>query len=59
MTARAKTLHRPADLVAAGLAPPDRLAALGEVAARYAVAITPAMTELIDAADPAEAAAPA
>jgi lysine 2,3-aminomutase len=54
MTMPAKTLHRPADLIDAGLAPPDRLAALGEVAARYAVAITPAITGLIDAADPAD-----
>jgi lysine 2,3-aminomutase len=54
MTSRTKTLHRPADLVEAGLVPPERLDALGAVAARYAVAITPAMTELIDAADAAD-----
>ena len=39
-TAR-KILHRPAELVEAGLVPPERRAALETVAARYAVAITP------------------
>jgi lysine 2,3-aminomutase len=34
------------------LVPTDRTAALQEVAARYAVAITPAMAELIDPSDP-------
>jgi lysine 2,3-aminomutase len=34
------------------LVPRERLDALAEVAARYAVAITPAMAELIDPADP-------
>ncbi|HEV2955385.1 MAG TPA: lysine-2,3-aminomutase-like protein [Xanthobacteraceae bacterium] len=47
-----RTLHRPADLVGAGLASPERLADLERVAARYAVAITPAMAALIDRADP-------
>lgn len=46
------TLHKPSDLVAAGLAPLERLPELERVAARYALAITPAMAELIDAADP-------
>jgi lysine 2,3-aminomutase len=36
----------------AGLVPPERIPALEDVAARYAVAITPPMAELIDAADP-------
>jgi lysine 2,3-aminomutase len=49
-----KTLREPADLIAAGLAQPARLAELERVAARYAVAITPAMAELIDLADPAD-----
>lgn len=40
------------EIVAAGLAPTERLAELEAVAQRYAVAITPAMTELIDPADP-------
>jgi lysine 2,3-aminomutase len=47
-----RTLRRPAELVEAGLAPPQRLAELDRVAERYAVGITPAMAALIDAADP-------
>ena len=43
-----RTLRHPAELVAAGLADVDRLAQLEEVAARYAVAITPEMAELVD-----------
>jgi lysine 2,3-aminomutase len=46
------TLRRPTELVGAGLAPRQRLAELERVSARYAVAITPAMAALIDAADP-------
>jgi len=52
--ARDQTLRHPADLADAGLTSPDRVAALEEVAARYAVAITPAMTRLIDGNDPAD-----
>jgi lysine 2,3-aminomutase len=52
MTSSARTLRSPADLVNAGLAGPDRRDDLERVAARYAVAITPAMAELIDPADP-------
>ena len=48
------TLRKPSDLVAAGLAPLERLPELERVAARYALAITPAMAELIDPADPAD-----
>jgi lysine 2,3-aminomutase len=48
----ADTLRTTGDLMEAGLIAPDGLAALGEVAARYAVAITPAMAELIDPHDP-------
>ena len=51
MTA-ARTLRTPADLVDAGLVAPDRLAELERVAARYAVAVTPATAELMDATDP-------
>ncbi|MBB4191131.1 lysine 2,3-aminomutase [Rhizobium aethiopicum] len=40
------------DLVKAGLAAPADRAALEAVAARYAIALTPAMTRLIDRADP-------
>ncbi|WP_296595079.1 lysine-2,3-aminomutase-like protein [Phenylobacterium sp.] len=45
MTAR--TLRTPKDLADAGLVAPERLAELEGVAARYAVAVTPAMVELI------------
>jgi len=47
-----RTLTRPADLAAAGLAPATP--ALEAVAARYAIAITPAVVALIDRADPAD-----
>jgi len=43
--------RRPADLVEARLASAERVADLERVAERYAVAITPAMAALIDAAD--------
>ncbi len=49
-----RTLHDLSDLVAADLLPAERRAELESVAARYAVAITPAMAELIDPADPAD-----
>ena len=45
-------LRTPRALSEAGLVPEARLAELEAVAARYAVAITPAMADLIDAADP-------
>ena len=51
MTANA-ALRSPKALADAGLIAPERLSSLDRVAARYAVAITPAMVELIDAADP-------
>jgi lysine 2,3-aminomutase len=41
-------------LVERGLVAPARRAALAEVAARYAVSVTPAMAALIDPADPAD-----
>src|SRR6478609_8581027 len=47
----ARTLREPAELVAAQLAPAEALPALERVAARYAVAITPALVELIDTSD--------
>lgn len=47
-------LRGPADLVGAGLVAAERLAPLKHVAARYAVAITPAMADLIDPHDPAD-----
>jgi lysine 2,3-aminomutase len=45
------TLRSPEALARAGLVAPERVAGLERVAAQYAVAITPAMTDLIDAAD--------
>ena len=42
-----RTLRTPADLAEAGIVAPGRAAELEQVAARYAVAITPAMAELI------------
>ena len=48
------TLRTPADLAAAGLVGPEAEAALGPVAERYAVAVSPAMAALIDPGDPAD-----
>ncbi len=47
-----KTFRSPSALVDAHLVGRDRVATLEEVAARYAVAITPLMAELIDRNDP-------
>src|SRR5437762_3549728 len=52
MNAAPKTLRHLSDLEEAGLTPAEKRAALEKVAAQYAVAITPAMAELIDRADP-------
>jgi len=49
-----KPLRTPAALVAAGLAPPERLAALEAVAARYAVSLTPDVIDIIHSDDPAD-----
>lgn len=46
------TLRTPAELVANGLAPASSLTELEQVAARYAVAITPDVAALIDPNDP-------
>jgi lysine 2,3-aminomutase len=46
------TIRLPSELVAAGLAPPEKLADLARVAERYALAITPEIASLIDRADP-------
>ena len=46
------TLRTPEELVAHGLAPASALAALEQVASRYAVAITPHVAALIDPNDP-------
>jgi lysine 2,3-aminomutase len=48
----AATLREATDLVAHGLAPVEDLADLAEVAARYAVAVTPDIAALIDPDDP-------
>jgi lysine 2,3-aminomutase len=50
----AKTLRSAKALVRAGLIAPEQLPALERVAAQYAVAITPALVDLIDPADPAD-----
>ena len=47
-----KTLRRPDDLIAAGLVPRERRAEIEAVAARYALALTADVAELIDPADP-------
>jgi lysine 2,3-aminomutase len=54
MTTTSRTLRSPSDLVDAGLVPADRRRALDAVAARYAVALTPAVADLIDPADPGD-----
>jgi lysine 2,3-aminomutase len=52
MNATAKTLRNLHDLTDADLVRTDKRAALEDVAARYAIAITPAMAGLIDRTDP-------
>jgi lysine 2,3-aminomutase len=52
MPAGNKALRSASALVEAQLIKPERLAALKSVASRYAVAITPAVVDLIDGADP-------
>ncbi|MDP4026180.1 lysine-2,3-aminomutase-like protein [Methylobacterium sp. NEAU 140] len=49
-----RTLRSPEDLAAAGLLPADAAESLRAVLARYAVAITPDMAELIEPDDPAD-----
>src|SRR3954469_16415481 len=44
-----RPLRTPAELAAAGLITPEDMFALEPVAARYAIAITPAIADLIDA----------
>jgi lysine 2,3-aminomutase len=48
------TLRTAEALIAAGLAPESARAEIDEVAAAYAVAVTPAIAELIDRQDPAD-----
>lgn len=52
MNAAPKPLRQFSDLDEAGLIPAEKRAALEQVAARYAIAITPAMEALIDRDDP-------
>ena len=47
-----RRLTTPADLVAAGLAAPERLAELEAVAERYAIGVTPALASLVRRSDP-------
>lgn len=54
VTGHDRTLRTAPDLIAAGLVAPSDRAVLDAVAARYAVAITPAMAGLIDRSDPAD-----
>ena len=51
MTAFRRTLTTTSDLADAGLVTKQRAASIEAVGARYAVAVTPAMAELIDATD--------
>jgi len=51
---RAATLRDPAELAAQGLVAESALPVLEQVAARYAVAVTPHVAALIDPADPAD-----
>ena len=52
MLKRRPTLRSPADLARAGLVPAERVQELAPVAAHYAMAITPALYDLIEANDP-------
>lgn len=49
-----RVLLTPADLGSAGLVPDRRLGEIERVAAEFALAVTPAMAELIDPADPSD-----
>jgi lysine 2,3-aminomutase len=52
MTSASQTLRRPDELIAAQLLAPERRTEIEAVAARYAVALTPDVVELIDPAEP-------
>jgi lysine 2,3-aminomutase len=52
MKSTSNTLRTPSAIADAGLISRDRIGDLEQVAARYAVAITPALADLIDTADP-------
>jgi lysine 2,3-aminomutase len=51
-SAARKTLRTPDDLIAAGLSAPERRAELEQVAARYALALTADVVDLVDRSDP-------
>ena len=51
---RPRTLRTGPGLAEAGLIAPERMAEIDRVAARYAVAVTPAIAGLIDPSDPAD-----
>ncbi len=53
-TRSSRTLRQTSDLIGAGLVPEHQRTSIEEVAARYAVAITPSLAELIDATDAAD-----
>jgi lysine 2,3-aminomutase len=52
MSSASQTLRRPDELIAARLLAPERRTEIEAVAARYAVALTPDVVELIDPAEP-------
>ncbi|HSB81536.1 MAG TPA: lysine-2,3-aminomutase-like protein [Candidatus Methylomirabilis sp.] len=54
VSSRRRTAHTVADLTAAGLVPPEKLAEVARAAQRYAMAVTPTIMDLIDVADPAD-----
>jgi lysine 2,3-aminomutase len=54
MSNRERALRTPRELAEAGLIAPENAAALGPVAQRYAVAVTPDLARLIDPADDAD-----
>jgi lysine 2,3-aminomutase len=54
MTHLRKTLRSATDLVDAGLAPPAAESDIARVGERYAIAVTPAVAELIDSCDAAD-----
>jgi lysine 2,3-aminomutase len=49
MRTNAKTLRHPAELLGAGAIPRENLAEIEKVAARYAIAVTPAIASMIEA----------
>jgi lysine 2,3-aminomutase len=51
MRSARKTLRRPKELIAAGLVPPERRDEIEEIAARYALAVTADVAELIHPGD--------